>query len=222
MKEASVSRITWNEVLTFSTSRGALCFTSVSTFPQTGSLRRDDAGAAKKCSNRILGSRPLCNYLAATVNQLTPCSNLERRYMHQEGFGLASPTNPAHGIAAITTGSPPRRDRHAHSPGAPYRAALEPSGKWPHSLTIRIAFVMPKRSAAISDWFRARTSPATRIGWGTSRAKAHRSSANWSPRPPGKHYADHRPCERILSEPSAVTHSVKRSRWWPPLTISCV
>jgi hypothetical protein len=87
---------------------------------------------------------------------------------------------------------------------------LQQTGRWPHSWMTRIGFAMRKRLAAISAWFRARTSRATRIGSGTSRAKGHRLSADWSPRRPGKRCADRRQCEHFSSVPSAATPSARR------------
>src|SRR5206468_7555209 len=46
----------------------------------------------------------------------------------QEGLGLAPPTDPAHGVAAIASGSAPRRNRDTHPPGAAYRTPVESPG----------------------------------------------------------------------------------------------
>jgi hypothetical protein len=90
--------------------------------------------------------------------------------------------------------------------------------RWPRSSTTRTASARPRRSAGTSGWCRARTSPATRTGWGTSRAKGHWSSAGWWPRPPGRRCGARPPSARTSSGPGAATRSGRRSRWWPRRT----
>jgi hypothetical protein len=71
---------------------------------------------------------------------------------------------------------------------------------------------MRRRSAAISDSFRVRTSRATGTGSGTLHAKGRRSFGNWSPMAPGKHNAVRRRSARISSAPSAAITAAKEDR----------
>lgn len=105
----------------------------------------------------------------------------------------------------------------AASPGWAYARPR----RWPRSWTTRSASPTPRWWAGTSASSRARISPATRTGWGASRARAHRSSASWSPRPPCRRSAARRRSARTLSEPSAATRSGRRSRGWPPPITWC-
>ena len=79
----------------------------------------------------------------------------------------------------------------------------------------------PRPSAATSAWCRARTSRATGTGWGTSPAKARRSSASSWPRPPGRRSGVRRASGPSTSGPGGTTRSGRRSPWWPRPTTWC-
>jgi len=119
------------------------------------------------------------------------------------GHGVARSAGAADDVAAIATRPAARGNRGADAPGAADRAAVESPGgavasrrppadlprgsasarprRWPPSSTTHIASRLLKWSAGTSAWSPARTSRATRMGWGTSRARGRRWSANWWP-----------------------------------------